>query len=85
MECRAEAAQALAGLQARLYPEWHHPDAREQHLRALLRDDTRQQQLDDLLAAPGMRFARKAVRGAAAAAPADGRASAAGFPNLTNT
>ena len=49
VECRAEAAQALAGLQARLYQEWHHPDSCEQHLRPLLRDDSRQQQLRGLL------------------------------------
>ena len=85
VESRAEAARALAGLQARLYPEWHHPGTREQHLRALLRDDDRQQQLRGLLAQPGMRFARAAALEAAASAPRDGRAGAAGFPNLTNT
>ncbi|CAK0887182.1 unnamed protein product [Prorocentrum cordatum] len=85
VESRADAARALAGLQARLYPEWHHPGTREQHLRALLRDDDRQQQMRGLLAQPGMRFARAAVLGAAASAPRDGRAGAAGFPDLTNT
>ena len=39
VKSRAEAAQALAGLQARLYPERYHPGTREQHLRPLLRDD----------------------------------------------
>ena len=85
VECRAEAARVLASLQARLYPEWHHPDAREHHLRALLHGDSRQPQLRGLLAQPGMHFARAAALGAAAAAPGDCRASAAGFPNLTNT